>query len=56
MSHMNSSLDVWPAYFADAFPATNTRLALLLLANVPLIVILLNIFWQLVKFLQVFVA
>jgi hypothetical protein len=56
MAHTNSSLpfaDVWSVYLADAqayFPATNARLALLLLANTPLIVILINILWQLVFF------
>ncbi|GLB40347.1 putative cytochrome P450 family protein [Lyophyllum shimeji] len=52
--HLNGTLpfkDVWSAYFADAnayFPQSNSRLALILLVNAPVIAIVLNALWQVV--------
>ncbi|KAF8071865.1 lanosterol 14-alpha-demethylase [Lyophyllum atratum] len=51
-THLNGTLpfkDVWSAYLADAqtyFPQSNSRLALLLILNTPVIAILLNVLWQ----------
>ncbi|RDB26125.1 Lanosterol 14-alpha demethylase [Hypsizygus marmoreus] len=53
-AHLHSTFpfkDVWSTYLADAqtyFPVTNSRLALLLLVNIPIIAIILNVIWQLI--------
>ncbi|KAF8239720.1 cytochrome P450 [Tricholoma matsutake] len=45
---MNASLPLpWSSYLIDPFPVSNSRLALLLLVNAPLIAIILNVLSQL---------
>ncbi|KAG6841440.1 hypothetical protein C0991_011110 [Blastosporella zonata] len=47
----NGTLDAWSAYLADAqayLPQSNSRLALLLFVNIPIIAIVLNVVWQLI--------
>lgn len=54
-AHLNGTLpfeDVWAPYLANAqsyLPTTNSRLALILLLNAPVVIILLNALWQVVR-------
>jgi sterol 14-demethylase len=48
----NASLpfpDVWSTYLSDAQAYFPTRIPFLLLVNIPLIAIILNVLWQLVR-------
>lgn len=49
--HNGTSLfaDTWSGYLAQAQAMSNSRLILLALVNVPVIIILLNVLWQLVR-------
>lgn len=52
MSFANGTNPLWSGYLADAqayLPESNSRLALLILINTPIIAIILNALWQVVS-------
>jgi len=46
--------DAWAGYLAQAKDLPTSRLALLALVNIPVLAIVLNVLWQLVRVLEVF--